>query len=226
MADSVATSASVSHPSRRFHYDLVICSRIVPTHPWPCRLLSWFLFDQSWWGCLSGHGRTVKMMQTEEALLSITARFECFKTSNLVSASIFSKWSYSSNGLWCTVWGVRLWKRFCKMFSESSTGHLAVLQLPCCPNKQGELSAKHFTKPCSQPYAPRLYVNQVSGMWKKKWSLLKRRTYQIPSGSGLNLSNPRPSLFSLPNNKFFLVESVLDLTSSTAINPASDRKST
>ena len=28
-------------------------------------------------------------------------------------------------------------KRFCKMFSESST---VVLQLPCCPGKQGELS--------------------------------------------------------------------------------------
>ena len=29
---------------------------------------------------------------------------------------------------------------FCKMFSESSQGRLAVLQLPCCPCKQGKLS--------------------------------------------------------------------------------------
>ena len=30
-------------------------------------------------------------------------------------------------------------KRFCDMFSESSTGSWAELQLPCCPSKQGEL---------------------------------------------------------------------------------------
>ena len=30
--------------------------------------------------------------------------------------------------------------RLCKMFSESSTGHWAVLRLPCCPSKQGNLS--------------------------------------------------------------------------------------
>ena len=38
----------------------------------------------------------------------------------------------------CTVWGGRLSKRFCNMFSESSTGRWAELQLPCCPRKQGE----------------------------------------------------------------------------------------
>ena len=38
-----------------------------------------------------------------------------------------------------TVWGGRLRKRFCKIFSESSTGSWADLQLPCCPSKQGEL---------------------------------------------------------------------------------------
>ena len=38
-----------------------------------------------------------------------------------------------------TEWGGRLRKRFCNMFSESSTGSWAELQLPCCPRKQGEL---------------------------------------------------------------------------------------
>ena len=38
-----------------------------------------------------------------------------------------------------TVWGGRLRKRFCNMFSDSSTGSWAELQLPCCPSKQGEL---------------------------------------------------------------------------------------
>ena len=38
-----------------------------------------------------------------------------------------------------SVWGGRLRKRFCNMFSESSTGSWAELQLPCCPSKQGEL---------------------------------------------------------------------------------------
>ena len=30
-------------------------------------------------------------------------------------------------------------KKFCDMFSESSTGSWAELQLPCCPSKRGEL---------------------------------------------------------------------------------------
>ena len=38
-----------------------------------------------------------------------------------------------------TVWGGRLRKTFCNMFSESSTGSWAELQLPCCPSMQGEL---------------------------------------------------------------------------------------
>ena len=40
---------------------------------------------------------------------------------------------------YCTVWGGRLRKRFCNMFSESSTGSWAELQLAGCPSKQGEL---------------------------------------------------------------------------------------
>ena len=39
----------------------------------------------------------------------------------------------------CTVWGGRFWKRFCNMFSESSTGSWAELQLPRCPSKQVRL---------------------------------------------------------------------------------------
>ena len=46
-----------------------------------------------------------------------------------------------------TVWGGKLRKRFCNMFSESSTGSWAELQLPCCPRK-------HVTKPLTQPAAP------------------------------------------------------------------------
>ena len=38
-----------------------------------------------------------------------------------------------------TVWGGRLRKRFCNMFSEISTGSWAELRLSCCPSKQGEL---------------------------------------------------------------------------------------
>ena len=53
-----------------------------------------------------------------------------------------------------TVWGIRLLEnRFCIMFPESSTGRLAVLQLLCCPSKQGELK-KHSTKRFSQPDVP------------------------------------------------------------------------
>ena len=43
--------------------------------------------------------------------------------------------------LQCTLSAIRLFPRFCKMFSESST---VVIQLPCCPGKQGELSENCF----------------------------------------------------------------------------------
>ena len=36
-----------------------------------------------------------------------------------------------------TLSDIRLFPRFCKMFSESCT---VIMQLPCCPGKQGELS--------------------------------------------------------------------------------------
>ena len=39
----------------------------------------------------------------------------------------------------CTGWGGHLFWRFCLLFSESSPGCWAVLQLPCKPYKQGEL---------------------------------------------------------------------------------------
>ena len=42
----------------------------------------------------------------------------------------------------CTLWGGRLREMFCYMFSESSTGSRAELQLPCCPSKQRELPEK------------------------------------------------------------------------------------
>ena len=41
---------------------------------------------------------------------------------------------------------VRSWERFCKIFSESSTGRWAVLQLQCCPSRQEELSENIKTK--------------------------------------------------------------------------------
>ena len=48
-----------------------------------------------------------------------------------------------------TIWGGRLRKMFCNMFSESFTGSWAELQLPCCPSKQGELPEnKTFYSTC------------------------------------------------------------------------------
>ena len=35
-----------------------------------------------------------------------------------------------------------MFRRFCKLFSESSTGRWAIMQLPCCPSKEGELSER------------------------------------------------------------------------------------
>ena len=53
----------------------------------------------------------------------------------------------------CTPWDSRLWKRFHKIFYESYTCHLAVLQLPCSKQARGT-SSKHITKPFSQPDVP------------------------------------------------------------------------
>ena len=56
-----------------------------------------------------------------------------------------------------TGWGGRLRKRFCNMFSESSRGSMAELQLPCCPSKQGELPENCY-KTFSSTCRPRLYI--------------------------------------------------------------------
>ena len=53
-----------------------------------------------------------------------------------------------------TVWGGRLRKIFCNMFSESSTGSWAEVQLPCCPSKGNFLKTCNVTKPFIQPAAP------------------------------------------------------------------------
>ena len=39
------------------------------------------------------------------------------------------------------------------MFSDSSTGSWAELQLPCCPSKQGKLPKIMLQKPFTQPAA-------------------------------------------------------------------------
>ena len=50
----------------------------------------------------------------------------------------------SLQSLHITGWGGHLFRRFCKLFSESSPHCWAVLQLPRCPSKQGELIKNIF----------------------------------------------------------------------------------
>ena len=54
----------------------------------------------------------------------------------------------------CTGWGGHLFRRFHILFSKSSAGRRAILLLPCCPSKQGELLEKHITKSSEQVAAP------------------------------------------------------------------------
>ena len=56
-----------------------------------------------------------------------------------------------------TVWGGRLRKMFCNIFSESSTGSWAELQLPCCPSKQWELPENIIRKTFYTTCRHRLY---------------------------------------------------------------------
>ena len=49
----------------------------------------------------------------------------------------------------CTVWGGKLWGRFCEIFSESSTSRWAVLHLSCYRSRQGILCFRNYvSKPC------------------------------------------------------------------------------
>ena len=41
--------------------------------------------------------------------------------------------------------GSNLWERFCKTFSQNSTGRWALLQLPCCPSSSKQVRGT-FTK--------------------------------------------------------------------------------
>ena len=61
----------------------------------------------------------------------------------------------------CTVWGGSLFRRFCNMFSESFSGRWAVLQLPCCPRKQGKLS-ENILQNLRNKLPPQTVVTQFS----------------------------------------------------------------
>ena len=47
---------------------------------------------------------------------------------------------------------------FCKLFSESSTGHLAILKLPCCPSKQKGNFQKTYYKTFKTSGRPTQYM--------------------------------------------------------------------
>ena len=79
-----------------------------------------------------------------------------------------------------TGWGGRLRKRFCNMFSESSTGNWAELQLPCFPSKQGELPDiwyNTFYTTCR----PRLYLERNNLEHRLLESLTLTLTRRTPS---------------------------------------------
>ena len=95
------------------------------------------------------------MHAIRSGLFHVTSRFSRSSCSSLdfssvgglsLSAEASSSLLFSSFGgmqcfQWkCTGWGDRLRKMFCNMFSGSSTGSWAELQLPCSQSKQGELS--------------------------------------------------------------------------------------
>ena len=89
-------------------------------------------------------------------------------------------------------WGGDLFRRFCKLFSESSTGRWAVLQVPCWPSKQGELSTfrKHVTILSEQVAAPPSNLRMqghllMLGCWDRLFSECCRGTIDCSTVSGL-----------------------------------------
>ena len=73
---------------------------------------------------------------------------------------------------WCnTVRGSNLFWRFCEMFIESSTGRSAVLQLPCCPSKQRELS-ENVLQNLRNKLPPHTVCNKVAALVVSEQHLL------------------------------------------------------
>ena len=85
------------------------------------------------------------------------------------------------NMLVYTGWGGHLFRRFCNMSSESSTGYWAVLQLPCCPSKKGELS-ENLLQNLRNKWPPHPVVSQLSRFREfikealPKYGVSKKRT--------------------------------------------------
>ena len=51
-----------------------------------------------------------------------------------------------------TVSAGKLFRRFCKMFSESSIGRLAIMQLPYCPSKRAIVSVWNSKRKCYKTF--------------------------------------------------------------------------
>ena len=55
-----------------------------------------------------------------------------------------------------------MFRRFCKLFSESSTGRWAILQLPCCPSRQGEILEKILQNLRNKWTSRKVIINAIS----------------------------------------------------------------
>ena len=80
-----------------------------------------------------------------------------------------------------TVWGGRLRKRFCNMFSESSTGSWDELQLPSCPSKQGELSDYTLQNLLLNLPPQTVYVSDLYCTGRSNWILHRIWKYSMRS---------------------------------------------
>ena len=68
-------------------------------------------------------------------------------------------------------------ERFCKMFSESSPGCWTVLQLHCCPSKQGELSEnllQNLQNKCPSHLVQLTWTEKVSKGQMENYMLLPK----------------------------------------------------
>ena len=86
-----------------------------------------------------------------------------------------------------------MFRRFCFLFSESSPGCWALLHLPCCPNKQGELS-KHLLQNLRNKWPPHpvlfvlkfgvLFTPASPSVRRSYMEALLRKSFWTGEGSG------------------------------------------
>ena len=101
-------------------------------------------------GCVGSAARECWMKQTSIVICQLSQFYTSLVQS--MGSCVKMQQFHQTNH---TGWGGHLFRMFCKLFSESSTGRWVILQLPCCPSKKGEL-LEHILQNLPKKWPPHL----------------------------------------------------------------------